>query len=88
MRSENSPVFRVRTNGLLHDELSVPFICNVFLFFFGLFFFCLQPSVGFGQQVELRRFEFSRPLMGVEFKIVLFAETQTVASNAADKAFA
>ena len=88
MRSENSTVFRVRTNGLLHDELSVPFICNVFLFFFGLFFFCLQPSVGLGQQVELQRFEFTRPLMGVEFKIVLYAESETVAADAAEEAFA
>ena len=88
MRIKNSSVFRLRTNSLPHDELGLPFICNLFLFFFGLFFVCFFPSVGLGQQSELRRFEFSRPLMGVEFKIVLFAETQTVASNAADKAFA
>ena len=88
MRSKSSPVSRLGTNSLPHDELGLPFICHLFLFFSGLFFICLFPSVGLGQQVDLQRFEFTRPLMGVEFKIVLFAESETVASSAADKAFA
>lgn len=39
-------------------------------------------------RVELRRFEFTRPQMGVPFRIVLYAADQSTAEQAAEAAFA
>lgn len=57
-------------------------------FLAGFVFLAVFPASGVGQEVEQERFEYDRPLMGVEFKIVLFADSEKAASEAAEKAFA
>lgn len=41
-----------------------------------------------GQRTELDRYSFSRPLMGTEFRVVLYAADSAVALEATDRAFA
>jgi len=52
------------------------------VFLLGLFFITLGQTLG-----QTERYEFSRPLMGMAFHIVVYAETKPLAKRASDAAF-
>lgn len=49
---------------------------------------CFAWGCGCASRPDLQRFEFSKPQMGVPFRLVLYAPSEAVASNAAHHAFA
>ncbi|HEV8062308.1 MAG TPA: FAD:protein FMN transferase [Gemmataceae bacterium] len=53
-----------------------------------LFLICTITGVARADERNLKRFEFSEPHMGTSFRLVLFAETQAEAKQAARTAFA
>ena len=52
------------------------------IFSLGLFFIALGQALG-----QAERHEFSRPLMGMAFRIVVYAEAKPLAKRASDAAF-
>ena len=79
---------KIRLNSVLRSRCGIRGANCGIRILVGLIFWAFFTATGWVQEVKQERFEFDRPLMGVEFKIVLFADSETGASEAAEKAFA